>query len=158
VPYWVRPMLKSDKMHQEHIAQSAQTMKDLYYVRRVDLPARINGDETHATSRSLSGRATTPARNPGVTSRTVSKRSTSSEDLFHPQNTSHDNREKTIPLIRCFRCGNTFPVTNFLHTKKSGLCRSCWEKRPRYHVHVFERENLQKKFADIPAISPDFSH
>jgi len=34
-----------------------------------------------------------------------------------------------IARIRCFVCGDHFPVTDFLYTKKSGLCIACWEKR-----------------------------
>jgi hypothetical protein len=32
-----------------------------------------------------------------------------------------------VPAIRCFRCGEKFPVTDFYYTKKSGLCIPCWE-------------------------------
>jgi hypothetical protein len=35
----------------------------------------------------------------------------------------------SIPELRCFRCGGAFPVTDFLRTKKSGLCVPCWDRK-----------------------------
>jgi len=40
-----------------------------------------------------------------------------------------ESHEFSIPAVRCFRCGDMFPVTDFLSTKKSGLCISCWETK-----------------------------
>ncbi|MDP3563667.1 MAG: hypothetical protein Q8R70_04185, partial [Methanoregula sp.] len=35
----------------------------------------------------------------------------------------------TGTAIQCFRCGDGFSVTDYLYTKKTGLCISCWEAR-----------------------------
>jgi len=40
-----------------------------------------------------------------------------------------ESHRHSIPAIRCFRCGESFPVTDFISTKKSGLCIPCWERK-----------------------------
>ena len=34
-----------------------------------------------------------------------------------------------VPAMLCSGCGSYFPVSDFLYTKKSGLCISCWEEK-----------------------------
>jgi len=50
--------------------------------------------------------------------------------------------EPVLPTIRCFRCGERYPVTDFLRTKKSGLCESCWKPK-RSTPNITIKENVQ---------------
>jgi len=50
--------------------------------------------------------------------------------------------ERDISSIRCFHCGERFPVTDFLRTQKSGLCRSCW-KPERSGLRIASEDNVR---------------
>jgi hypothetical protein len=120
-------MLKSYKMHEAQLAGIAQSMKELYNMRRPE-PSQP------ASTRFRTG---TPSRNRpanatlGTGSRILHQNDsggdcvtiTRYENNPGPRNTSSE----TLPVIRCSRCGDEFPVTDFLYTKKSGLCIACWE-------------------------------
>jgi|WetSurMetagenome_2_1015567.scaffolds.fasta_scaffold33774_4 hypothetical protein len=122
-------MLKSYKMHEAQLAGIAQSMKELYHMRRPE----SSPSTTTRFQASMPSRKDCPANAaPGAGSR-IPRMADSGEDRISRQ--GYQNRpasrntsaEFTLPVIRCSRCGDDFPVTDFLYTKKTGLCIACWE-------------------------------
>jgi len=116
-------------MHEEQIAGIAQTLKDLYWVRRIH--------PLLETSRDLAGAAAPPHYRDAPTTGTNLRLAaiTTSEARGQPEQpitfsgsvSATAVEQGGIPSIRCMRCGDDFPISDFLYTKKSGLCISCWE-------------------------------
>jgi hypothetical protein len=122
-------MLKHYRMHGEQIASIAQTMKEMYNVRRVD--SDVSGrSESGGATRSLHTDRGMEGGDPRLavimmpTKRKTFQRFTSPGSVPHSAPAHRD----LLP-VQCFRCGDAFPETDFLYTKKSGLCISCWERK-----------------------------
>ena len=121
-------MIRSYQMHEEQIASIAQTMKDLYQVRRIHSPSERSRDTAGAAARPQCRDATTTGTNSRLAATTMAKVGGHPEQFMYPGPASANApAQRYIPSIRCIRCGDDFPVMDFLYTKKSGLCISCWE-------------------------------
>jgi hypothetical protein len=116
-------------MHEEHLARIAQTMKELYHVRRNDANANdIPGTGEGAVSRGVPDKK--GEANPRFPVRNSIKnvRPVKSGKYKGPQ-TEAAQAQQSLSAIKCFRCGDAFPVTDFLYTKETGLCIQCWEAK-----------------------------
>ena len=102
-------MIRSHRMHEDQIAGIAQTMKDLYQVRRIHSQPVMSGNagRTAAVTMTIEERA---------------------ERSGYPEPApANPPAQRNIPSIRCIGCGDGFPITDYQYTKESGLCISCWE-------------------------------
>ena len=95
-------MLKSVRINNTRIIRVSKTMKESADAKSTIIPTD--------TDKAVTGFRQVPQMTPDV----------------HPVPEFHGY---SIPVIRCFRCGDTFPVTDFISTKKSGLCISCWKTK-----------------------------
>jgi formylmethanofuran dehydrogenase subunit E len=104
-------------------------MKAMYNVRRAD--SNVSGRfESGGAARSLHKIAEKPEDNLRFTVRKIPKNSISSKDPVHKGSVTHSApAHRALLPVQCFRCGDAFPETDFLYTKKSGLCISCWERK-----------------------------
>ncbi len=120
-------MLKGYKIHQEQIENVARTLRESTQRMRPD-PLTVGRTGKRK-----------PVLNGGITSSTARSPSTTvwgtgavKGPVTDVQNNTPYEMEMpgfSVPAIRCFRCGDGFPVTDFLYTKKTGLCISCWETK-----------------------------
>jgi hypothetical protein len=121
-------MISSHRIHQEYIKRVEQSLKAPYLIRKAE-PCM---DETSSRVRTQIKRPK-PAvgasiiqrqKFPGEGWKTSDLASNNSLEvqLFTPQSS-------TFPVIavKCIRCGSCMPIMDFLYTKKTGLCISCWE-------------------------------
>ena len=122
------PMLKSYRIHQEQIENVRKNLIDIYRTRLVDpQPAsrpgrgrpRSKSGATAPESRSQAGKIIWGT---GAVKGPVTDMPT---DGF-PGNALSGPK---VPAMRCSGCSSYFPVSDFLYTKKSGLCISCWEEK-----------------------------
>lgn len=119
------PMIKSYRIHQEQIKKVEQSLKAPYLIHKAE-------SCMHETS----GRAGIQIERPEHTAVT---RPTRRQKFPGPGRKtsdweSDDKRElqlfpSPLPAIRCTRCSARMPMMDFLYTKKTGLCISCWEER-----------------------------
>ena len=126
--FGVRPMHKSYKMHDAQLASIAQTIKQMYHVRRFDSVANPGRSETGSVPRPQNNDTGMRRATPRNTVRTMAETGTPSKGFVHPESAPESAPVKQArPSIKCSRCGDNFPEQDFLYTKKSGLCISCWE-------------------------------
>jgi hypothetical protein len=121
-------MLKSYRIHQEQIENVRKNLIDIYNTPLVDpQPA---GRPGRGRPRSKSG-----AKDPESRSRAgkivwgtgaVKGPVTDMPAEGFPGNALSGPR---VPAMLCPACSSYFPVSDFLYTKKSGLCISCWEEK-----------------------------
>ena len=127
----VRPggihVLKSYKIHEEQITKIAREFKERYHTRRPD--SQLPGWGGTGNEQEQSGKNGSPLHP------RVRKTIWETGPVNGPESDSQDDLlpkmeipGRTVTAIRCFRCGINFPVTDFLYTKKSGLCIDCWEE------------------------------
>jgi hypothetical protein len=122
-------MPKAYRMHGEQIASIAQTMKELYHVRRIDSD-KTGRSESGGATRSLHTVLDKAGVNSQLTGRAMSKkRRPSRGSLQSVSTTDSPVVQEAGSSIQCFLCGDNFPETDFHYTKKSGLCISCWERK-----------------------------
>ena len=148
-------MLESFKVHSERVESIAKSLKDLSHSPgtsvaqgkilpgpgsqhpiRYQKAAGIIASRTYSLGAGTCNARSSPEPRPGT-------------DCPEPEGHS-------MPAIRCFRCGDEFPVTDFLYTKKSGLCIPCWEKR-WYNMSMKKKKNAVKKTGPAPAGNPAVS-
>jgi len=117
-------MMKLQRMHDEQIKKIAQSLKAPYSVRKTD-------SIISETSREVSKQITRPENaenNPISQKKSRAHKSRVMGPTGNPEKQMLPERSlKTVPDIQCIRCGDRFPVTDFLYTKKTCLCISCWE-------------------------------
>jgi hypothetical protein len=118
-------MQKSYRTHQEQIEKVAKSLKELYYAPRSGQPTAVRqkSEQKGRVSRleNLAGTqkrvwTTHPVKTPGIVGRDAYVHSPGSSPL-------------TVPAMRCTRCNTRFPKADYLYTKKSGLCITCWEAK-----------------------------
>jgi hypothetical protein len=118
------PMLKWYRTHQEQIKNVAQNLKELYYAPRPGPQPAVRPKSEQKGRGSRSGGLAETRRH---------------EWKAHPVTTSVREKERgsrsqgtsllMMPAMRCCRCNTWFPRADYLYTKKSGLCISCWEAK-----------------------------
>jgi hypothetical protein len=124
-------MFKPYRIHQEQIESINRTLKNLYHVRRAEPRVIIDHKFRTGTTPTVQSQA-----GPVISAEfRVSPHRESCVDTV-PDNPDEKRpvsrnylKRRTTPAIRCFRCGDEFPVTDFYYTKKTGLCISCWETK-----------------------------
>ena len=122
-------VLKGCKIHLEQIENVARTLKESTRTRRPDpLPAGRTGNRKPVQQNSG---ITDSAGHSRVRNTVWATGAVKGPVTDVPTYTSSgtDSPELNLPVIRCFRCGDGFPVLDFLYTKKTGLCISCWETK-----------------------------
>jgi hypothetical protein len=114
-------------MHGEQIANIAQTMRELYHVRRDDSSANsIPGTVNSAMSQDICDEI--EGGNPRFSVRNTAKNVKPLKSRKRKgSGTDPAPALQSLLAIKCSRCGDTFPVTDFQYTKESGLCIPCWE-------------------------------
>jgi hypothetical protein len=119
------------RTHEEQIASIAQTMRELYHVRRDDSNANdVPGTGNSAVSQDISDEI--GERNPRFSVRNTTKNVKTLKSRKHQASgTDSAPAQQSLSAIKCFRCGDAFPVTDFLYTKESGLCIPCWESKKK---------------------------
>lgn len=128
-PYGVRPMHIRYRMHAEQIASIAQTMKELYYVRRENSNANdIPGPGNSALPRDTCDKIEETIPRFSVRNSTNNVMSVKSPKR-KGSGTDSAPSQKSLSAIKCCRCGDIFPVADFQYTKESGLCILCWESK-----------------------------
>jgi len=120
-------VLKSNKIHEDQIANVTRDLKELYYTRRPDSqPPHCSGKGGGKQKNEKTGCA------PRLRVRkTIWETGPVEEGMMDGKGHLVPKMEtpgRTVTAIRCFRCGIDFPVADFLYTKKSGLCIDCWEE------------------------------
>jgi hypothetical protein len=121
------PVLKGYKIHQEQIANVARTLKEsTQRLRPEPLTIAHAGKRKPATKSGTTGSAVHSPRNI-VWGTGAVKGSVTNVQTDTPPGTEETGQ--ITPAIQCFRCGDGFPVTDFLYTKKTGLCIPCWEAK-----------------------------
>ena len=121
-------MFKSYRIHQEQIRNVALSLKKINQNKKPDpLASQRARNRTPTQNCSRNGNAALlhvqkPLREIGAVKRRAKNilTGTSPETEASALNTL---------AIRCLRCGEKFPVTDFLYTKKSSLCIPCWEEK-----------------------------
>ena len=114
-------MLKSNRIHEEQIESISRAMKELYHVRRTELPV-LHTNRFRAGAIGCAGLGVSHQANPSAGTLPENQ---CDGNTISPAGLSQRN----LPAIRCLRCGDAFPVTDFLYTKKTGLCILCWEAK-----------------------------
>ena len=116
-------MITTYRVHQEHLARLRDSLRRIY--------SRPQGGKPGIPQKPspLSAEGTGPAPGPAIDagglpfhdawSETTSMADTA--DLFRSM------EGLKIPVLRCRRCGESFPPSDFLYTQKTGLCILCWE-------------------------------
>jgi len=123
-------MVKPNRIHEQQLASIAQTMKDLYHVRRVDSILRIDMSENHTATRSVQKDVGRVGDNPQLMGSTRPKNSRPFKGSIPPESAPESALvQRELSSIKCFRCGDEFPQRDFLYTERSGLCISCWESK-----------------------------
>jgi len=116
-------MLVSYRIHEEQIKKVAQNMKALYNTRQAESGIQKTSGCTGTQINRIKHAASTD------------KQLRKSRDHDGSGAVFNNNREDRMisvdstPALRCIRCSDRFPATDFLYTKKSGLCISCWETK-----------------------------
>jgi hypothetical protein len=119
-------MFTTYRTHQEQISSIARTLRDFYYIRRTAQEERteIPGMPEKSTA--------APARHADGTA-SASRAAAAPAGARRKDDAARARRPRAKPAVpavaalRCHQCGESFPVTDFLYTKKSGLCIPCWE-------------------------------
>ena len=118
-------MLKWYRTHQEQIENIAQSLKELYYAPRPGpRPGVLPAPEQQGGVSHPGGHSAT-RRNARKTHPVTSSIRESRKGGSHSPGSSL----LTVPAMRCCRCNTCFPRADYLYTKKSGLCISCWEAK-----------------------------
>ena len=121
-------MFKGYRIHQEQLANVARNLKELSVTRLPDpQPSVRSGKGRAKTKTGMTGRTASPR-----VRKTVWKTDTLKEPVKHlPADILYGTEAhgSMAPVNRCLRCGEDFPGTDFLYTKKTGLCISCWEAK-----------------------------
>ena len=122
-------MLKSCKIHQEQIEKVARTLRESTQIRRPGpLPAGRTGKRKTVQQKSgitdSAGRSrvrNTIWATGAVKGSVMDVQAEAVPETYAPGYTG--------PVMWCHHCGTGFPVLDFLYTKKTGLCISCWETK-----------------------------
>jgi formylmethanofuran dehydrogenase subunit E len=126
-PYGERLMLIRYRMHGEQIANIAQTMRELYHVRR-DYSSTNSSPRTDNSTVSRDIHDEMGGANPRFSVRNTAKNVKPLKSRKRKgSGTDPAPAQQSLLAIKCSRCGDTFPVTDFQYTKESGLCIPCWE-------------------------------
>lgn len=136
-------MFKSYRIHQEQIRNVASNLKKINQNKKPDpLTSQRVGNRTPIQNCSRNENAVLlhvqkPLRETGAVKRRIKniQAGTPPEMEAYVLNTV---------AIRCLRCGERFPVTDFLYTKKTSLCISCWEEKEVCHGNERKNRNEQK--------------
>jgi hypothetical protein len=110
-------MFSSHRIHEEQIKKSTQSLKALYQVRN----AESVRDEK-------SGMVRSQVRQPEKSHYNYGESTSPASDYSRDKKLPLDLSSPQIPAMRCIRCNARIPVTDFLYTKKTGLCIPCWEE------------------------------
>jgi hypothetical protein len=113
-------MLPSHRIHAEQIKKVAQNMKALYNIRHAEPGIQKNSGWAGTRVNRTKPASTT------VTQLYASQTRNGNVPAFNNGNADIISADP-VPALRCMRCNDHFLVTDFLYTKKSGLCISCWE-------------------------------
>jgi len=123
-------MISSYRIHQEQIKKVEQSLKAPYLIHKAE-------SCTHETS----GRAGTQIKRPEHTAVTnpMLRQKFPGPGWKASGKEFHDNRElqflppelpsPLVSAVRCICCSACMPMMDFLYTKKTGLCISCWEEQ-----------------------------
>jgi hypothetical protein len=120
-------VLKGYKIHQEQIENVARTLRESTQTRHPkSLPAGCAGKKKPILINRITGSTVHSPRT------TVWETGAKKGLLTNVQTDSFPGTiapGHTGPVMWCRRCGEGFPVLDFLYTKKTGLCISCWEAK-----------------------------
>lgn len=110
-------MFSSHRIHEEQIKKSAQSLKALYQVRNAE-----------SVIYERSGVVRSQVRQPEKSPCKYGEGTNPASDYCRDKKLPLDLSSPQIHAMRCIRCNARIPVTDFLYTKKTGLCIPCWEE------------------------------
>jgi hypothetical protein len=119
-------MIKFQRLHDEQIKKVAQSLKAPYHARN-----------TESGKQEISGAVRTQIKSPEPAGTSqmlqLKSRSRSRKNTGMAPKDSRDERPlpqlNPVAVMQCIQCGDRFPVTDFLYTKKTCICISCWERK-----------------------------
>jgi len=121
-------MFKSYRIHQEQIRNVALNLKKISQTKKPDpLTSQRAGNRTPIQNCSINGKAALshlqkPLRQTCAVKRRAKKIQTGT--------TQKTGASVFCALaVQCLQCGENFPMSDFLYTKKTNLCISCWEEK-----------------------------
>ena len=118
-------MFKGYRIHQEQLANVARSLKELSVTRLPDPQPLVRSGKNRAKPKTrMTGRTASPRVHKTVWETNPLKGSVKHVPAeIQPRTKAPGSLD---PVNRCLRCGEDFPANDFLYTKKTGLCISCW--------------------------------
>jgi hypothetical protein len=119
-------VFKGYKIHQEQIENVKRTLKEFCQTRQPEpSPAGRTGMLKPVLEKGIINRVRRSRVRNTVWETGLEKGPVT--DMPADMSPGTEAQGHTATVIRCFRCGDGFPVSDFQYTKKTGLCISCWE-------------------------------